>query len=86
MEVLVQHEPAGRRFVASIGTNDDEQAKRNRRQVVAEAELVLEEEGRAEAAQLALADDGLSIGQQIGFVHEVRRQQNHLDPTGQSTD
>ena len=46
--------------------------------MVADAEFVLEEQRRAQTAQLPFADDGLAVRQQIGFVHKVRRQQNHL--------
>jgi len=46
--------------------------------MVADAEFVLEEQRRAQTAQFSFADDGLAVRQQIGFVHEVRRQQDHL--------
>ena len=48
------------------------------RHVIADAELVLEEEGGAEALEHALGHDGLAVGQDVRLVHEVRRQQDHL--------
>ena len=46
--------------------------------VVAGPEPVLEEERGAVAAQRARRHDGLAVGQDVGLVHEVRRQQDDL--------
>ena len=46
--------------------------------MIADAKLVLEEEGGAEALEHALGHDGLAVGQDVRLVHEVRRQQDYL--------
>ncbi len=46
--------------------------------MVADSELVLEEEGGAVAPQGAVRHDGLAVRQDVRLVHEVRRQQDHL--------
>ena len=46
--------------------------------VVAGPEPVLEEEGGAVAAQRARRHDGLAVGQDVGLIHEVGCQEDHL--------
>ena len=46
------------------------------RQVVALADVVLEEDGRAAALELAVGDDSDAVAQDVGLVHVVRRQNN----------
>lgn len=48
------------------------------RQMIADTEFVLQEEGWSQTSQFAFGDDGFAVGQQIGFVHEMSRQQNYL--------
>jgi hypothetical protein len=49
------------------------------REVVADAEAVLEEERGSVAADPAPGQDGLPVRQDVRLVHEVRRQQDHLN-------
>ena len=50
--------------------------------MIADTEFILQEEGRSHTAQFAFGDDDLAVGQQIGFVHEMSRQQNDLFAKG----
>lgn len=50
--------------------------------MVSDAELVLEEERGPIAPELALRHDGLAVRQHVGLVHEVGRQEDHLEERG----
>jgi len=57
----------------------------HQREVEASAQLGLEEEGRAAAAEAAAGDDGHSVAQQVRLVHVVRGQ-DHRAPCGRRED
>lgn len=46
----------------------------HQRQVVATTKGLLQEEGRATAAQLAMRDDGNAVAQDVRLIHVVRGQ------------
>lgn len=48
------------------------------RQVISNAELVLQEQRATATPELSFADHRLSVGEYIRLIHEVRRQQYHL--------
>jgi len=46
--------------------------------MISDAESVFQEERASDAPESTVGDDRLAVGQQIGFVHEMRGQKNDL--------